>query len=153
MKCIFARPNEIEFRSSHIGDLAQLQSQSSSPSSSPSLSTAHRRVGTCRVDLKPKSCWRCCCCCCRSRSRCLCRCELALCELFGAQRVGAVVVVRVFVVAVAKTLNTGYVAAAVGAASIAGSASASAWCWSCALSLESVRVKQSSAYPANAVLF
>lgn len=139
MKCIFARPNEIEFRSSHIGDLAQLQSQS------PSLSTAQRRVGTCRVDLKPKSC---------CRSRCLCRCELALCELFGAQRVGAVVVVLVvvvLVVAVAKTLNTGYVAAAVGAASIAGSASA--WCWSCALSLESVRVKQSSAYPANAVLF
>lgn len=143
MKCIFARPNEIEFRSSHIGDLAQLQSQS------PSLSTAHRRVGTCRVDSKPKSC---------CRSRCLCRCELALCELFGAQRVGAVVVVLVrvlvvvvFAVAVAKTLNTGYVAAAVGAASIAGSASA--WCWSCALSLESVRVKQSSAYPANAVLF
>lgn len=41
MKCIFARPNEIEFRSVHIGDLAQLQSQSQSPSLS--LSTAPRR--------------------------------------------------------------------------------------------------------------
>lgn len=65
----------------------------------------HRRVGTCRVDLKPKSCWRYCCCCC-CRSRCLCRCELAFCELFGAQCVGAVVVVVLVLVVVAWCQNS-----------------------------------------------
>lgn len=47
MKCIFARPNEIEFRSAHIGDLAHLQSQSPSLS----LSTAPtRRHLPCRLE-------------------------------------------------------------------------------------------------------